>query len=205
MITISTHRPRNVDTPRAAAILYGDWGSSKIYILGLAFARTGILYPFFGTMLGWLGVALTGSDTSSNVLFGSLQKITSQQLGIDPILMCAANSAGGVISATPIPNNQPSGLFPQVPRVALAEGRVDYRKVFLLNANADSLELNDAALFVLFQPTAGEIIGIALGTADDTDGSNLTYVAPSTQADALEFGSLAPGDGGLPQSPRVER
>jgi len=66
-------------------------------VLGLAFTRTGWLYPFFGTFLGWLGVALTGSDTSSNALFGSLQRLTSQQLGIDPILMCAANSAGGVM------------------------------------------------------------------------------------------------------------
>jgi lactate permease len=66
-------------------------------VLGLAFTRTGWLYPFFGTFLGWLGVALTGSDTSSNALFGSLQRITSQQLGIDPILMTAANSAGGVM------------------------------------------------------------------------------------------------------------
>jgi lactate permease len=66
-------------------------------ILGLAFARTGPLYPFFGTMLGWLGVALTGSDTSSNVLFGSLQKITATQLGLNPTLMAAANSSGGVM------------------------------------------------------------------------------------------------------------
>jgi lactate permease len=65
--------------------------------LGLAFARTGVLYPFFGTLLGWLGVALTGSDTSSNVLFGSLQKITAEQLGLSPILMAAANSSGGVM------------------------------------------------------------------------------------------------------------
>jgi lactate permease len=65
--------------------------------LGLAFAKTGALYPFFGTMLGWLGVALTGSDTSSNVLFGSLQKITATQLGLSPILMGAANSSGGVM------------------------------------------------------------------------------------------------------------
>ena len=65
--------------------------------LGLAFARTGWLYPFCGTMLGWLGVALTGSDTSSNVLFGSLQKITATQLGLSPILMGAANSSGGVM------------------------------------------------------------------------------------------------------------
>ncbi|MDR3404584.1 MAG: L-lactate permease [Chthoniobacter sp.] len=65
--------------------------------LGLALARTGTLYPFFGTLLGWLGVALTGSDTASNVLFGSLQKITAQRLGLSPILMGAANSAGGVM------------------------------------------------------------------------------------------------------------
>ncbi|CEJ15619.1 Glycolate permease GlcA [bacterium YEK0313] len=65
--------------------------------LGLAFAATGLLYPFFGTLLGWLGVALTGSDTASNVLFGNLQKITSEQLGISPILMSAANSSGGVM------------------------------------------------------------------------------------------------------------
>lgn len=65
--------------------------------MGLAFARTGMLYPFFGTMLGWLGVALTGSDTSSNVLFGSLQKISAQQLNLSPVLMCSANSAGGVM------------------------------------------------------------------------------------------------------------
>jgi lactate permease len=65
--------------------------------LGLAFAQTGFLYPFFGTMLGWLGVALTGSDTSSNVLFGSLQKITAEQLGLSPVLMAAANSSGGVM------------------------------------------------------------------------------------------------------------
>jgi lactate permease len=65
--------------------------------LGLAFATTGVLYPFFGTLLGWLGVALTGSDTASNILFGNLQKITSEQLGISPILMSAANSSGGVM------------------------------------------------------------------------------------------------------------
>jgi len=65
--------------------------------LGLAFAATGVLYPFFGTLLGWLGVALTGSDTASNILFGNLQKITSEQLGLSSILMGAANSSGGVM------------------------------------------------------------------------------------------------------------
>jgi lactate permease len=65
--------------------------------LGLAFTKTGALYPFFATLLGWLGVALTGSDTSSNVLFGSLQKITAEQLGFDPVLITTANSTGGVM------------------------------------------------------------------------------------------------------------
>jgi lactate permease len=65
--------------------------------LGLAFAGAGVLYPFFGTLLGWLGVALTGSDTASNILFGNLQKVTSEQLGLSPILMGAANSSGGVM------------------------------------------------------------------------------------------------------------
>jgi lactate permease len=67
-------------------------------VLGLAFTRTGrTLYPIFGTLLGWLGVALTGSDTASNVLFGNLQKITAQKLGLDPILMASANTTGGVM------------------------------------------------------------------------------------------------------------
>ena len=65
--------------------------------MGLALAGTGWAYPFFGTMIGWLGVALTGSDTSSNVLFGGLQRITAEQLNIDPVVMAAANSSGGVM------------------------------------------------------------------------------------------------------------
>jgi lactate permease len=65
--------------------------------LGLAFARTGALYPFFGTLVGWLGTASTGSDTSSNVLFGSLQTMTARQLNISPILMASANTSGGVM------------------------------------------------------------------------------------------------------------
>jgi lactate permease len=65
--------------------------------MGLAFAATGVLYPFFGSMLGWLGVAVTGSDTASNVLFGGLQRITAEQLGLSPVLMASANSTGGVM------------------------------------------------------------------------------------------------------------
>ena len=65
--------------------------------MGLAFAHTGVLYTLFGTLLGWLGVALTGSDTASNVLFGGLQRVTAEQLGLSPLLMAAANSSGGVM------------------------------------------------------------------------------------------------------------
>lgn len=65
--------------------------------LGLALANTGWLYPFFGTLIGWLGVALTGSDTASNVLFGGLQRVTAEQLNLNPVLMASANSSGGVM------------------------------------------------------------------------------------------------------------
>src|SRR6202789_1541741 len=73
--------------------------------LGLAFARTGIFYPFFGTLIGWLGTASTGSDTSSNVLFGSLQKFTAQQLRISPFIMASANSGGGVMGKMVAPQS----------------------------------------------------------------------------------------------------
>ncbi|HWE23155.1 MAG TPA: L-lactate permease, partial [Myxococcales bacterium] len=65
--------------------------------MGLAFASTGVAFPFFSAMLGWLGVALTGSDTSSNVLFGNLQQVTAHQVGISPVLAAASNSSGGVM------------------------------------------------------------------------------------------------------------
>jgi L-lactate transport len=65
--------------------------------LGMAFKNTGVAYPFFAAMLGWLGVFLTGTDSGSNALFGSLQKITALQLGLSPVLICVANSSGGVM------------------------------------------------------------------------------------------------------------
>jgi len=65
--------------------------------LGLALTRSGWMYPFFSALLGWLGVALTGSDTSSNAMFGSLQRVTAEQLGLNPLLVCTANSTGGVM------------------------------------------------------------------------------------------------------------
>ncbi len=79
------------------AIAYTTRYSGTDVTLGLAFTYTGVLYPFFAALLGWLGVALTGSDTSSNALFGSLQRFTAEQLDLSPILICAANSTGGVM------------------------------------------------------------------------------------------------------------
>jgi len=79
------------------ALGYTTRYSGEDAIMGIAFARTGAAYPFFAAMLGWLGVALTGSDTSSNVLFGSLQRVTAQRLGMNPVLLAAANSSGGVM------------------------------------------------------------------------------------------------------------
>ena len=66
-------------------------------VLGLSLTRAGLGFPFFGTLLGWLGVALTGTDAGSNALFGNLQKVTAEQLGLSPILMASANTSGGVM------------------------------------------------------------------------------------------------------------
>jgi len=103
-------------------------------------------------------------------------------------------SIGGVISATPIPSNIPSGLLPTVPRQALEDGRVDYVKVFVKNANPSDESLYDPAVFILLQPTANERIAIALGTATDTDGSALVYGQPASKQTALAFPSLAAGE-----------
>ena len=79
------------------AIAYATRFSGTDATLGLAMTTTGPLYPFFAPLLGWLGVALTGSDTSSNSLFGDLQKITATQLGLNPVLIVTSNSTGGVM------------------------------------------------------------------------------------------------------------
>ena len=93
---------KTLRTPLLTILLILSFGTLTRYsgidaTLGLAFAKTGVLYPFFGTLLGWLGVAATGSDTASNILFGGLQKVTAEQLGISVLLMAAANSSGGVM------------------------------------------------------------------------------------------------------------
>ncbi len=95
--TIVRAGPSLVTIASMLALGYTARYSGQDAILGLAFAHTGVLYPFFGTLLGWLGVALTGSDTSSNVLFGSLQTITARKVGVSETLMAASNSSGGVM------------------------------------------------------------------------------------------------------------
>jgi lactate permease len=102
LIAVAGVTLRRMRVPLATIMLMLSLGFVTRYggtdaTLGLAFTKTGALYPFFAAFLGWLGVALTGSDTSSNVLFGSLQKITAQQLGFDPVLIVTANSTGGVM------------------------------------------------------------------------------------------------------------
>ncbi|MBA2619127.1 MAG: L-lactate permease, partial [Rubrobacter sp.] len=79
--------------------------SGMTFTLGLAFASTGFLYVFFASFIGWLGVALTGSDTSSNALFANLQKVTAQQIGVSPNLTVGANSSGGVLGKMISPQN----------------------------------------------------------------------------------------------------
>jgi lactate permease len=95
--TIGRAGPSLITIASMLALGYTARYSGQDAILGLAFAHTGVLYPFFGTLLGWLGVALTGSDTSSNVLFGSLQTITARKVGVSETLMAASNSSGGVM------------------------------------------------------------------------------------------------------------
>jgi lactate permease len=102
LLAVAVDTIRRMRAPLATIMLMLSLGFVTRYggtdaTLGLALTKTGALYPFFAAVLGWLGVALTGSDTSSNVLFGSLQKITAEQLGFNPVLIVTANSTGGVM------------------------------------------------------------------------------------------------------------
>jgi lactate permease len=100
LLFASTIRRTSISLATIAAMLalgYSTRFSGLDATMGLAFASTGFLFPFFSPLLGWLGVALTGSDTASNVLFGSLQQITAERLGISPLLAAASNSSGGVM------------------------------------------------------------------------------------------------------------
>jgi lactate permease len=124
--------------------------------LGLAFTHTGVLYPFFAPMLGWLGVALTGSDTSSNALFGSLQRITAEQLGLNPVLIVASNSTGGVMGK--MIDAQSIVVAAVATEQAGGEGRI-LRFVFLhsvaLAALVGLLTLAQAYLVPWMIPSAG--------------------------------------------------
>ena len=96
--TVARLRPAIAAIAAMLAVGFVTKASGMDVVLGLAFTRTGPwLYPVFGTLLGWLGVALTGSDTSSNVLFGNLQRVTAEKLGLSPVLMASANTTGGVM------------------------------------------------------------------------------------------------------------
>jgi len=95
--TLWEMRMANVTIAAMLALAFTTKYGGSDATMGLAFTKTGILYPFFAPLLGWLGVALTGSDTSSNALFGNLQKITAQQLQLNPTLIVASNSTGGVM------------------------------------------------------------------------------------------------------------
>lgn len=100
LLFVNTVRRTSMSLITIAAMLalgYTTRYSGLDATMGLAFASTGVLFPFFSPMLGWLGVALTGSDTASNVLFGSLQQITAERLGVSPLLAAASNSSGGVM------------------------------------------------------------------------------------------------------------
>lgn len=99
-LLVNTIRRTSISLATIAAMLalgYTTRFSGLDATLGLAFASTGFLFPFFSPLLGWLGVALTGSDTASNVLFGGLQQITAERLGVSPLLAAASNSSGGVM------------------------------------------------------------------------------------------------------------
>jgi lactate permease len=95
--TLVQTRPSTLAIGFMVGLAYVTRYSGMDTVLGLSLTGTGVLFPFFGTLLGWLGVALTGTDAGSNALFGNLQKVTAMQLGLSPILMGAANSAGGVM------------------------------------------------------------------------------------------------------------
>ena len=95
--TIAQMTPSLLAISFMVALAYVTRYAGMDTVLGLSLTGTGWLFPFFGTLLGWLGVALTGTDAGSNALFGNLQKVTAEQLHLSPILMGAANTTGGVM------------------------------------------------------------------------------------------------------------
>jgi hypothetical protein len=162
--------------------------------MGLAFASTGMLFPFFSAMLGWLGVALTGSDTSSNVLFGGLQKITAQQLGLNPILTAAANTTGGVMGKM---IDAQSLVVASVATNQQGEEGTILRYVFF-----HSLTLAAMVGVVIFlyakvlpenwMPLAPRNLTYVTQTATYSKGAGIVINIPSTQGGAVTSYSVTP-------------
>ena len=125
--TLSRLAPSLLTIAAMLALAFVTKYSGTDVILGLAMTRTGAAYPLFAALLGWLGVALTGSDTSSNAMFGSLQRVTAEQLSLDPLLVCTANSTGGVMGK--MIDAQSIVVSATATGVERAEGRI-LRRVF---------------------------------------------------------------------------
>jgi L-lactate permease len=104
------------------------------YTLGLAISKVGAIYPFFAVFLGWIGVLLSGSDTSSNALFGNLQVVAAQRLNLSPVLMAASNSNGGVMAKMISPQNVTTGVSTSTPvgKEGLVVARVFKHGIFLV-------------------------------------------------------------------------
>jgi L-lactate permease len=108
--------------------------SGMVYTLGLAISKVGAIYPFFAVFLGWIGVLLSGSDTSSNALFGNLQVVAAHQLNLSPVLMAASNSTGGVMAKMISPQNVTTGVSTStlVGKEGLVVARVFKHGIFLV-------------------------------------------------------------------------
>ena len=107
--------------------------SGMAYTLGLAISKVGAIYPFFAVFLGWIGVFLSGSDTSSNALFGNLQVVAANQLHLSPVLMAATNSSGGVMGKMLSPQNVTTGVSTSalVGKEGLIVARIFKHSIFL--------------------------------------------------------------------------
>ncbi|TME13898.1 MAG: L-lactate permease [Chloroflexi bacterium] len=107
--------------------------SGMAYTLGLAISKVGAIFPFFAVFLGWIGVFLSGSDTSSNALFGNLQVVAAKQLHLSPVLMAATNSSGGVMGKMVSPQNVTTGVSTStlVGKEGLIVARIFKHSIFL--------------------------------------------------------------------------
>lgn len=146
--------------------------SGMAITLGYAFASTGFLFPLFSAFLGWLGVFMTGSDTSSNALFGKLQEVTARQIGIDPVLTVATNASGGVMGKMISP--QSIAVATAATRMAGKEGdlfRFTFKHSVFLTFLMGILAMLQAYVFTFMIPAWGEVLDIAKKTATTAAGA----------------------------------